>query len=156
MPICAERPAFPVPSRARRGEPETRGFTLLEVLVALAIAGLALTALFAAGSSGLFATDAAARAEEALERAQSHLAAVGRDTALVAENLSGDDGAGYRWHILVRPLESRTISPGNGVFGPAVTATLYEVDVAISWRQGRRARRVALRTLRLSDAAQAP
>ncbi|MGH7039639.1 MAG: prepilin-type N-terminal cleavage/methylation domain-containing protein [Stellaceae bacterium] len=128
------------------------GFTLLEVLVALAIAALALVALFSAGSSGLFASDRATRAEVALERAQSHLAAVGRDAALLPANASGDDGGGYRWHLAVRPLESRRVSPGNGVFGPATTATLYQITVAVSWRQGGHERRVVLRTLRLAAA----
>ena len=63
------------------------GFTLLEVVVALAIAALALVGLFQAGSGGLFAVDTAARAEEAIQRAQSHLAAVGRDAALVQGGL---------------------------------------------------------------------
>ncbi|MGA8379996.1 MAG: prepilin-type N-terminal cleavage/methylation domain-containing protein, partial [Stellaceae bacterium] len=61
--------------------PAAAGFTLLEVIVALAIASFALIGLFQAGSGGLFAVDTAARAEEALQRAQSHLAAVGRDAA---------------------------------------------------------------------------
>jgi prepilin-type N-terminal cleavage/methylation domain-containing protein len=126
------------------------GFTLLEVLVALAIAALALVGLFAAGSGGLFAADTAARAEEALERAQSHLAAIGRDAALLPADASGDDGGGYRWHLRVRPVASRTLSAANGVFGPTTTTTLYEVDVVISWRGGGRERRVALRTLRLA------
>lgn len=130
-----------------------RGFTLLEVLVALAIAGLALVALFSAGSSGLFATDSATRSEEALERAQSHLAAAGRDTALLPANTSGDDGGGYRWHLAVRPLESRRVSSRNGVLGLTATDTLYEIAVAISWRQGGRERRVVLRTLRLATGA---
>ena len=63
--------------------PAEAGFTLLEVVVAVAIAALALVGLFQAGSGGLFAVDTAARAEEALQRAQSHLAALGRDAALV-------------------------------------------------------------------------
>jgi len=127
------------------------GFTLLEVLVALAIAGLALAGLFAAGSGGLFASDTAAQAEEALERAQSHLAAVGRDAALLPAESSGDDGGGYRWHLSVRPVASRRLSSANGVFGPVTTTTLYEVDVVISWRSGGHERRVALRTLRLAS-----
>jgi general secretion pathway protein I len=126
------------------------GFTLLEVLVALALAGLALAGLFAAGSTGLFAGDTAARAEEALERAQSHLAAVGRDAALLTGTVEGDDGGGYRWHLSVTPVASRTLSSANGVFGPTATTTLYDVAVAISWREGGRERRVALHTLRLA------
>src|ERR1700751_5735278 len=88
------------------------GFTLLEVVVALAIAGLALVGLFRAGSGGLFAVDTAARAEEAVQRAQSHLAAIGRDAALVEGELTGDDGGGYRWSLSVRSLSSRQ-SPGR-------------------------------------------
>ena len=86
--------------RAPRGD----GFTLLEVVVALAIAALALVGLFQAGSGGLFAVDTAARAEEAVQRAQSHLAAVGRDAALVQGDFTDDDGGGYRWRLRVRPV----------------------------------------------------
>ncbi|HJU16489.1 MAG TPA: prepilin-type N-terminal cleavage/methylation domain-containing protein [Stellaceae bacterium] len=128
------------------------GFTLLEVLVALAIAGLALAGLFAAGGTGLFAADTAARAEEALERAQSHLAALGRDGALHAGDSAGEDGGGYRWQLHVHPVASRRVAPANGVFGSAGTTTLYEVEVVISWRAGGHTRRVALRSLRLAGA----
>src|SRR5215831_1791757 len=83
------------------------GFTLLEVVVALVIAGLALVGLFQAGSGGLFAVDTAARAEEALQRAQSHLAAVGRNAALVEGVSEGDDGGGYRWRLRVQPAAQR-------------------------------------------------
>ena len=68
------------PDRERR---RTGGFTLIEVVVAVAIAGLALVALFRAGTGGLIAVDAAGRVDEAIERAQSHLAAFGRSGAIV-------------------------------------------------------------------------
>ena len=44
------------------------GFTLLEVTIAVAIAALALVAMFQAGSTGLFAVNSAARIDEAVER----------------------------------------------------------------------------------------
>lgn len=123
------------------------GFTLLEVVVAVAIAGLALVGLFQAGSGGLFAVDTAARAEEALQRAQSHLAAVGRDAALVEGELSGDDGGGYHWRLQVQPAAQR-----QGVAADGVTpqnATLYSVLVSISWQSRGHERAVTLQTLRL-------
>ena len=123
------------------------GFTLLEVVVALAIAGLAVVGLFRAGGGGLFAADTAARAEEAVERAQSHLAAVGRDAALVAGEFTGDDGAGYRWMLRVLPLTSRQ-SLGQDGISPAAT-TLFSVEVAISWAGHAGERSVVLRTLRV-------
>jgi general secretion pathway protein I len=137
---------------ARRGAPEA-GFTLLEVVVAVAIAGLALVALFQAGGGGLFATDTAARAEEALQRAQSHLAAVGRDAALVQGDSSGDDGGGYRWHLQVMPAAQRQTVAADGV--TPQNATLYSVRVSVSWRSRGHERAVELQTLRLGTAGAA-
>jgi general secretion pathway protein I len=129
----------------RRG---AQGFTLLEVLVALAIAGLAIIGLFQAGSGGMFAVDTAARAEEALQRAQSHLAAVGRDAALVEGEFTDDDGGGYQWRLRVRQASSRQLLPG-GVGNSTASLTLFDVEVAILWpgRDGERS--VVLKTLRL-------
>lgn len=134
---------------ADRGLPSC-GFTLLEVVVALAIAGLALVGLFRAASGGLFAADTAARVEEAVQRAQSHLAAVGRDAALAEGDFTGEDGGGYRWTLRIRPLTARQSLAPDGV--TAVNTTLFNVEVAISWpgRAGERA--VVLRTLRLGTA----
>jgi prepilin-type N-terminal cleavage/methylation domain-containing protein len=130
--------------------PPSRGFTLLEVVVALAIAGLALVGLFRAGSGGVFAVDTAARAEEAVQRALSHLAAVGRDAALAEGEFTGEDGGGYRWTLRIRPLTARQSLAPDGV--TPVNTTLFNVEVAISWpgRAGERA--VVLRTLRLGTA----
>jgi general secretion pathway protein I len=129
------------------------GFTLLEVMVAVAIAGLALVGMFQAGSGGLFAVDTAARAEEALQRAQSHLAAVGRDAALVQGDSSGSDGGGYRWRLQVEPQAQR-----QGVAADGITpqnTTLFSVKVSISWQARGHERAVTLQTLRLgtTDAA---
>ena len=123
------------------------GFTLLEVVVAVAIAGLALVGLFQAGSGGLFAVDTAARAEEALQRAQSHLAAVGRDAALVEGESSGDDGGGYHWRLQVQPAAQRQGVAADGVIPQ--NATLYSVLVSISWQSRGHERAVTLQTLRL-------
>jgi general secretion pathway protein I len=133
-----------------RGSPAV-GFTLLEVVVALVIASLALIGLFQAGSSGLFAVDTAARAEEALQRAQSHLAAVGHDAALVEGDSSGDDGGGYRWRLRVQTVTQRPVVAADGV--TSQTTSLFDVEVAISWQAHGHQRAVVLRTLRLGTAS---
>jgi general secretion pathway protein I len=127
------------------------GFTLLEVVVAVAIAGLALVGLFQAGSTGIFAVDSAAHAEEALQRAQSHLAAIGRDAALVQGDSSGDDGGGYRWHLRIKPEIQRQGVAADGT--TEQTTTLFSIEVAISWQSRGHARAVVLRTLRLGTGA---
>lgn len=134
---------------ADRGSADS-GFTLLEVVVALAIAGLALVGLFRAGSGGLFAVDTAARAEEAVQRAQSHLAAVGRDAALAEGDFTGDDGGGFQWALRVRPLTARQSLAPDGF--ASATTTLFNVEVVISWPGHAGDRSVVLRTLRLGSA----
>jgi general secretion pathway protein I len=130
-----------------RREGAEAGFTLLEVVVAVAIAGLALVGMFQAGSGGLFAVDTAARAEEALQRAQSHLAAVGRDAALIEGDSSGDDGGGYRWRLQVQPAAQRSGVAADGV--TPQNTTLFSVAVVISWESRGHQRAVELQTLRL-------
>lgn len=123
------------------------GFTLLEVVIALLIAGLASAVLFEAGSTGLYGARTAQRAQEAVERAQSHLAAIGEDVALVAGNSEGNDGGGFRWQITVHPIASHQRSSANGAI--LLRTTLYDVRVAISWKVGGKTRRVVLVTRRV-------
>jgi general secretion pathway protein I len=127
------------------------GFSLLEVVVALAIAAVALVGLFRAGSDGLFAADTASHTEEALQRAQSHLAAVGRDVALLPGDFEGDDGGGFRWRLQVHPAAVRQAPTLDA--GSAAPLTLFDVEVAISWPSRGRDRTVALKTRRLGSTA---
>jgi len=56
----------PIETTYAGGKGRAAGFTLLEVVVATAIAGLALVGLFQAGTSVVFAVDGAARVDEAI------------------------------------------------------------------------------------------
>jgi len=122
-----------------------RGFTLLEVVVALAITGLALVGLFRAGSGGVLAVDVAGRVDEAIERAQSHLAEFGRIAAIAPVETEGDDGGGYRWRVRARPLTAWQI----GSRSAGATVTLFEVEIEISWKAGGGHRSVVLSSRRL-------
>jgi len=124
------------------------GFTLLEVVVALAIAALAIVGLFQAASGGLLAVNTAGRVEEAVQRAQSHLAAVGRSAALIQGEFTDDDGGGYHWRLRARPVASRQVAATDG--SPTALATLFDVEVTISWPGRSGERSVVLKTMRLS------
>lgn len=126
------------------------GFTLLEVVVALTIASLALVMMFRAGGLGVFSVDTASRAEEAVERAQSHLAALGSDVALAQGESEGDDGGGYHWRLRIDPAARWRGQAANGT--PPVTTTLFDVEVAVSWPGRGHERVVVLNTRRLSVA----
>ncbi|MBV9584092.1 MAG: prepilin-type N-terminal cleavage/methylation domain-containing protein [Alphaproteobacteria bacterium] len=136
-----------ITSCCRPGSNACGGFTLLEVLIAVAIAGLALIAMFQASSTGLYAADSAARVDEAVERAQSHLAAVGRGSTLIAGESDGDDGGGYHWRLRTQSLAAQEVSSA-GQSAPA--SGLYDVEVMISWRTLGRTRSVVLHTRRIA------
>jgi general secretion pathway protein I len=122
--------------------PAERGFTLLEVLVAFIIAALALSLMFRGGAAGLAATGAAQRYQDALSRAQSHLATLGHGVALAPASQQGDDGSGFTWSLRIVPLANAAASrqPADAVHGAAARLTLYEAEVVESWAapQGRR------------------
>ena len=142
--------ADPLASGVRR---RADGFTLLEVVVAVVIAGLALVALFRAGSDGLFAADSAGRTEQAIERAQSHLAALGRAGAIAPGEAEGDDGGGYRWQLRVRPID---VQPSALQGRQGATRALFDVEVTITWRAWGREKSLALSSMRLGMMAASP
>jgi general secretion pathway protein I len=143
--MLAGDPGTVAAAAPRRKRAPGRGFTLLEVVVALAIAGLALVGLFRAGSGGVLAVDAAGRTDEAIQRAQSQLAAFGRSYAITPGDSEGDDGGGYRWRVHAQPVAAWQVGSG----ATAVTVTLFEVEIAISWQAGGARRSVVLTSLRL-------
>ena len=87
------------------------GFTLIEVIVALAIAAVGLGALLAAVSQGLGNATAADRFIEGTRRAQNRLALVGTVQPLVPGERSGDDGDGYAWDVqIAQPTIHRPVA----------------------------------------------
>lgn len=123
------------------------GFTLLEALIAFAIAAMALAALTQAAAGGLRSSLVAAHTEQALSRAKSRLTAAA--LAPVAGEQSGDDGGGFSWRTLVRPAET-------GRRAGASRAILYDIAAEVSWTMDGGARRVALDTLRLATLQDKP
>jgi general secretion pathway protein I len=135
---------------------DERGFTLLEVLVAFTIAALALVALFKGAGTGLNSVEAAGRYAEAVSRAKSHLAGIGRDVAATPGELQGDDGNGYHWRIRIQPIgTTKPPEGGNMANPPPVKISLYAVMVGISWTDNGQRREVLLHSERLGRAADA-
>lgn len=125
-----------------------RGFTLIEVLVALAITLIALEVLFDGIASSLRIARATSVRDQAISRAESHLAAIS-DPAQVLGEHEGDDGAGYRWRTRVAFLGAAP-APVTARPGPWARGTgLYTVSVTIVWRENRGERSFELDSARL-------
>ena len=120
-----------------------RGFTLMEIIVALAILAVALTALMQAFSGGLRAATASERQAAATLIARSLLERIGRDVPLVPGERSGLTDDGYRWLVRIEP--AKVIDPDRAADSPVLP---FEVQVQVAGA----ARPVTLTTLRLATA----
>ncbi len=128
------------------------GFTLLEVLVALIIATLALTALFSGAVTGMRSASLAAHYIQAVSRARSHLAVLGVGSPLVTSTTQGVDGSGFHWRISIRPEETTSIAIRTGGLDRASKASriaIYEINVSIAWSMDGGLRQVALHSQKI-------
>jgi general secretion pathway protein I len=134
---------FPGPRslRAQRG----RGFTLLEVLAALAVLAIAFAiGLGALGKSAQNAVRGAAL-DTAVERAQSVLDEQGLMAPLKDETLQGKFDDGMRWTLRIHALTRPGTSDGEAValqrqgvlLAQAGAIDIYQLDIAVQYGAGR-------------------
>jgi prepilin-type N-terminal cleavage/methylation domain-containing protein len=104
---------------------DERGFTLLEVLVALVIFMVGIGAFYQAFGSGLLAEAAAQRQQRSAEVAANLLAGLGRSQMLQDGVTNGELPEGYRWTLRLEPFTP--IDP-NGQ-SPTIEGHLATLDV---------------------------
>jgi general secretion pathway protein I len=132
------------------------GFTLLEVIVALMIAALALGVLFQSALAGLRSTGVAAHYEQAVSRARSRLALAEHGSPLAPGDWQGDDGGGFHWRLRVAPIARTAVQPvGAAIPGGSSSSpiTLYALRVWISWQDAGASRAVQLNTEQIGQAS---
>lgn len=118
------------------------GFTLLEVVVAMAIVGLGVTTLFEIFSLGLrLGTRSSKRTEATAYSRQAF------DEMLIRQRLNdggeeGSIGGSYRWSVQVKPFQNDDPFSSTGW-------DLKEITLQMRYREGERERELELKTLRL-------
>jgi len=129
----------------------SRGFSLLEVLVAFVILALILSVLMQIFSGGLRNASRADEYQQAVLLGQSKLASVGIETPLAVSEINGEFDAVYRWHISIRPyLETPAqVSSQTGLPAPILPVSLLEVEIQVLWGGSDPPRSASLKTLRL-------
>ena len=119
------------------------GFTLIEILVAFAIAIISLAALYQLFGVGARTVGAANRLETAIVLARSAL-----DAGSVVGNGEHTQQIGaYERRVVVAPRPD--LVPAGSPAG------LSEIEVDVSWREGSRQRSISLSTLRVVPNPQA-
>jgi general secretion pathway protein I len=123
-----------------RGASDQRGFTLVEILVAFTIATLILLPLLRGFSGALDSAADSEAYEQAVAVGESALATMGIDAPLAdGQTFARQDG---RFRIAGEVHRY----PTGGASSYVVP---YDLSVIVTWGEGRRARRIALQTLRL-------
>src|ERR1700733_2216850 len=105
------------------------GFTLIEVLVALVIAGLAVTAIAGVFGNGLVGHEIASDAQTALALAEERLAVAGANAARGPRVDKGIFAGRFAWQATVsRFVDGDDAKRTTGLDGPP---TLYRVAVDV-------------------------
>ena len=140
------RSPWPSPSGGGRGSKEGRGdqkgFTLLEVMVALAILGLAVVTLIQLASQGLRLVKLAGEHQEAVLLADR----VAREADASREGVENGQSGAFNWErrVALAPVPDELALAANS------PAQLFQVTVAVRWGQNRA---VELATLRNAPAS---
>lgn len=137
--------------RQRHLDVRAQGFTLLEVLAAIALLAIAFAVGLGALGKAVQNGTRAAALNTAVEHAQSLLAEQGLEAPLHEQTLTGQFDDGMAWTLKVHALP-RSLAAQNGQAGTAsqppgalqaqAVVGLYQIDVAVQYGAGR--------TLRLS------
>ena len=120
----------------RRATPRrARGFSLLEMVVAIAILGLALGALYQAAAGATRNVRIDEKYAYGVELARSLLAA---NSPAPAQGVSqsGETEGGFAWRVATRPINLERTSLAG--------VSLQEIEVGVSWVDGGKRREVVL------------
>jgi general secretion pathway protein I len=120
-----------------------RGFTLIEMLVALAILGLAFGGAFRALAGGLDRLDRDRNSEQALLVARSLLARIGQDIPLRDGQQAGKEAGGLFWFIAMAPWDDTANAVPGRIIG-------YQIAVTVRWVERRKPQELTLNSLRLA------
>lgn len=137
--MSAGRNASVGPSRTSHGFSQ-RGFTLLEVIIALAILGVSFALAMELLANGVRSAKASEDYTQAVLLARQKIAEMAITPSLRGSAEQGDFGGGFRWSSEVQPLPQEEDLP----------ARLYQVRVRVTWPGRRGGKSLDLYTMRMT------
>ena len=120
------------------------GFSLIEVLVALAILGIALGAMMPRISRGSLAAERASRTEEAVLLAEQLLTEAGRTIPMPSgQAVEGETPAGYSWRLSTCCVRNAANTTGQTI------ASIADIRADVFWLSMRGGQSVTLISRRI-------
>jgi general secretion pathway protein I len=130
----------PKPETRNPKRPPEAGFTLLEVIVALAILGVGFALAIELLATGVRSAKASGDYTQAVLLARQKMAEIAATPSLEGLASAGEFGGGFRWASEVHPLPQEE----------DLAAQLYQVRVRIAWPGRRGEKSLDLYTLRMA------
>ena len=125
------------------------GFTLLEILVALALLGLTIGAIAGVLGNSARGYAAADNVQTALSLAEDKLQSAGVTEPLRAGRTEGRFDQRFSWRVSVTTYQDKPPAASGGN-APPDGFGLFHVEVTVGWRDGVRESQIALSTIRLA------
>jgi len=125
------------------------GFTLLEVIVAIAIFAMSMALIFQVISASVGRVGDSEQVSSARVLAQSLIARVGRDIPTRLGQVSGEQDGSLRWSLRQAPFRDGASSEDQRLIA-------LEVTSKVSWGRAPFARSLEISTLRLVEKGRTP
>ena len=119
-----------------------KGFTLIEILVAMAILGICLVTIMQLFSGGLKSSNVSDEYTRAIFHAREKMEEMLLAKELTEEALAGDFGDGFEWNAEISRVQ---LSEEEDAKIPVNT---YTVKVQVQWSEGRHRKNFEISTLR--------
>ena len=123
-----------------------RGFTLIEVVVALAILGVGLTVIIELFSGGLRLARASMEYTKAVNYARTKMEEIAVKSAVQEGTGEGEsDDKSFRWQVVMKKVDLLSIDKSMDYKPPI---ELYQVKIDVFWKSGSKERSTSLESLK--------
>lgn len=126
----------------------SKGFTLMEIMVAVLLLAVAMTVIMQLLAGGLRSEKLSEDYLKAMVCGRSNLEAIMLKKSLAAGTMTGACAGGYRWQALLTQDEA----PGKDLLPNSQVP--FRIDLEVLWQAGRNARSFRLTSLQLAQLEQ--
>ncbi len=125
-----------------------KGFTLLEILLAISILGVAMTVIMQQFSAGLRIARVSQTYTIATIYAKQKLEEILVEEEMKEKEDSGSFDDGYYWRVSIMPYEEYMEGEEDETLFDLLPMEMYRLESVVSWMEGEKEKNITLSTLK--------